>query len=149
MKVEFIDEDVFNIYYISSDIIQTELEMKILFRLLDNCLKYKYNYVFHGYYNVTVYAQDNILVLEFENIDDFGRKDFDITMYKNSVLLYEFYDADLVSGDKIFYDGKYYCEFEQLSNLDSIFEYGSIVYGDKVERILNGGILIKRGMIDL
>ena len=70
-------------------------------------------------------------------------------MYKNSVLLYEFYDADLVIGDKIFYDGKYYCDFEQLSNLDSIFEYGSIVYGDKVERILNGGILIKHGMIDL
>ncbi len=149
MKVEFLDEDVFNIYYISSDIIQTELEMKILFRLLDNYLKDKYDYVFHGYYNVTVYAQDNILVLEFENIDDFGRKDFDITMYKNSVLLYEFYDADLVSVDKIFYDGKYYCDFEQLSNLDSIFEYGSIVYGDKVERILNGGILIKHGMIDL
>ena len=82
-------------------------------------------------------------MLEFENIDDYGSSDFDITMLLNSILLYEFEDSDMVKGDKIYYRGKFYIEVSTVMDDDiHFFEYGNIVYGKQVDEILSHGILV-------
>lgn len=143
MKVDFIDKSHFIIYYLSSDIFRTEDELKALFKLLNYDLSNKYNYRFHGFYNVTIFCSNGMYVLEFENIDDYGKGDFNITMLLNSVLLYEFEDSDIISGDKLFYNNKFYIEVDSFLDDIHLFEYGNIVYGERVNEILNNGILVK------
>ena len=87
LKVDFIDDEKLVIYYYYEKIIKSEEEVKVFFELFDKVLKKQYNYEFHGFYNVDIYCKDNLLVLIFDHIDDFSRKDFDVTMFVNSVLL--------------------------------------------------------------
>lgn len=142
MKIEFIDDEHFIIYYLSDDNFRTEDEMKAFFKLLNYDLKHQCHYQFHGFYNVNIFCCQGLYVLEFENIDDFGNSDFNITMLLNSVLLYEFEDSDIVPGEKIYYQGKFYVEAVDVINSISLFEYGTIIYGKKVDEILNKGILV-------
>ena len=142
LKVDFIDDEKLVIYYYYEKIIKSEEEVKVFFELFDKVLKKQYNYEFHGFYNVDIYCKDNLLVLIFDHIDDFSRKDFDVTMFVNSVLLYEFEDADFHPGSKIFYKNKYYIELDDVVDDIRLFELGNIIYGDKVEEILNCGKLI-------
>lgn len=142
MKVDFIDDDDFIIYYLTHDKFRTEDEMKIFFKLLNSELKSRYDYEFHGFYDVNIFCCDGLYVLEFKNIDDFGRTDFDITMLLNTVLLYEFEDEDVFKGEKIYYKGKYYVEIVDMIDDIHLFEYGDVIYGKMVEEVLNKGTLV-------
>ena len=143
MKVDFIDNNHFIIYYLFDESYRTEEDLKALFKLLNCDLSCKYSYRFHGFYNVTIFCSNGIYIFEFENIDDYGRGDFNITMLLNSVLLYEFDDLDIIKGDKLFYKNKFYVEIDSFLEDIHLFEYGNIVYGDRVNEILNNGILVK------
>lgn len=142
MKVDFIDDNRFIIYYLSDEKFRTEDEMKTFFKLLNYDLKNQYNYEFQGFYDVNIFSSVGIYVLEFENIDDYGRSDFNITMLLNTVLLYEFDDEDIYKGEKIYYKGKYYIELIDMVEDIHLFEYGNIIYGKEVDEILNNGILV-------
>lgn len=142
MKVEFIDSGRFIIYYLTHDKFRTEEEMKVFFKLLNNELKIRFNYEFRGFYDVNIFCLDGIYVLEFENMDDYGQSDFNITMLLNSVLLYEFDDSDFITGKKIYYNEKFYVELLDVVDDVHLFEYGDVVYGKKVDEILNNGILL-------
>lgn len=142
LKIDFIDEEHFIIYYLCDNQFRTEEEMKSFFKLLNYDLKTRFHYEFHGFYNVEIFCCNGLYVLDFENIDDFGNKDFNITMLLNSVLLYEFEDPDIVSGEKIYYKEKYYIEVDDILDSPYLFEYGNIVYGKRVDEILNHGILV-------
>lgn len=143
MKVDFIDNNNFIIYYLSDDKFRTEDEIKIFFKLLNQELKHQHNYEFHGFYDVNIYSSDGIYVLEFENIDNYGQSDFNITMLLNTILLYEFEDEDIIKGDKIYYKEKFYVEIANIIDDIHLFEYGNIVYGKQVNDILNNGILVQ------
>ena len=145
MKVNFIDDDHFIVYYLSFNnnvkpkkVSYTEEEIKTFFILLNYDLKKLCNYSFHGLYNVEILCFDDFYILDFDLVDDFGTTDFDITVLLNTVALYEFYDSDL-----IYYNGKYYVEIDKMVHDIHFFEYGNVVYGDEVKNILNDGILIK------
>lgn len=142
MKVDFINDEHFIIYYLSSDKFRTEEDMKSFFKLLNYDLKHQYHYEFHGFYNVTIFCCEGIYVLDFESIDDYGSADFNITMLLNSVLLYEFDDSDIIAGEKIYYRGKFYVEAIDMVDDVHFFEYGNLVFGKRVEEILNHGILV-------
>jgi len=142
IKVDFIDSENFLIYYISGNNLRTEEEMKLFFKMLNNYLQDRFNYGFHGFYDVNIYSNQGIYVLEFKNIDDYGRSDFNITMLINCVMLYEFEYIDLLKGNKIYYNNKYYVELEDVLDSVYLFENGKIIYGNRVDKILNNGILI-------
>lgn len=143
LKIEFISEDKFTIYYISDTVFRTEEEFKILFKMLDQELNDRYQYKFYGFYNVNIYNYDSVYILDFELIDrDVFNKDFDITVYLNSIILYEFDDMDLINGQKIYYDNKFYAEIDKVKDDIRLFEYGKIVYGCLVDKILHNGIII-------
>lgn len=141
LKVDFIDKEHFTIYYFCDNVFRTEEELKIFFKMINRQLKKQCDYEFKGFYNVVIYCNSNTLVMEFENIDNYGTTDFNITMLLNNVLLYEFEDSDIILEEKIYYDDRYYVELEKMVADIHLFEYGSIVYGKKVERVLNEGIL--------
>ena len=143
MKVDFIDDAHFIIYYLTNEKFRTEDEMKVFFKLLNHDLKHQCNYEFHGFYDVNIFCSDGIYVLEFENLDDYGRSDFNITMLLNSVLLYEFEDEDIFKGEKVYYKDKFYVEIVDMINDVHLFEYGNVIYGRGVDEILNNGILVK------
>lgn len=142
MKVDFIDDDHLVVYYFYDEKLRTEEEMRIFFKVLDKMLIKKYDYEFRGTYDVNVYCKENLLVLDFKNVDDFGRKDFDITMFLNSVLLFEFEDFDFYSGNKVYYNDRYYIELDDVIDDIRLFEFGNIIYGDKVDEVLDNGKLI-------
>ena len=116
--------------------------MKLFFKILNNYLQERFNYKFHGFYDVTIFFSQGIYVLDFKNIDDYGRSDFNITMLLNCVILYEFEDSDLIKGEKVYYQGKYYVEIDDVLDNVYLFENGNIVYGERVDNILNSGILV-------
>lgn len=142
LKIEFNDENSFTIFYITNNIIETEEDYKVLFKYLNDTLYKKYNYSLHGFYDVTIYFYKGIYVLEFELIDDYGRKDFNVTLFLNSNMLYEFYDFNLINGDRIYYDDKFYVELDNMLNDIRLFEYGRIIYGKDVDKILEYGKLV-------
>lgn len=142
MKVNFIDDDHFIVYYLSFNNLKTEEEIKTFFILLNYDLKKQCNYSFHGLYNVEILCFDDFYILDFDLVDDFGTTDFDITVLLNTVALYEFYDSDLIDDDKIYYNGKYYVEIDKMVHDIHFFEYGNVIYGKDAEVILNNGILV-------
>lgn len=142
LKIEFNDLDCFTAFYITDDIFSTEAEYKVLFKYLNDVLYKRYNYSLHGFYDVTIYFYKGIYVLDFELIDDYGRKDFNVTLFLNSNMLYEFEDISLIDKEKIYYDNKFYVELDNMLSDIRLYEYGKIVYGKDVDKILNEGILI-------
>ncbi len=142
LKIEFNDLDCFTVFYITDDIFSTEDEYKVLFKYLNDVLYKRYNYSLHGFYDVTIYFYKGIYVLDFELIDDYGRKDFNVTLFLNSNMLYEFEDISLIDKEKIYYDNKFYVELDNMLSDIRLYEYGKIVYGKDVDKILNEGILI-------
>lgn len=120
----------------------SEEKLKLFFKLLNQQLKSRYHYEFQGFYNVTIYVFQNIYIMDFDCIDDYGRADFNITMLLNSELLYEFQEEDMVEGEKIYYQGKYYVELERVYDSPYLFEYGTIIFGSRVEEVLSKGILV-------
>lgn len=142
LKIEFNDLDCFTVFYITDDIFSTEDEYKVLFKYLNDVLYKRYNYSLHGFYDVTIYFYKGIYVLDFELIDDYGRKDFNVTLFLNSDMLYEFEDISLIDKEKIYYDHKFYVELDNMLSDIRLYEYGKIVYGKDVDKILNEGILI-------
>ena len=128
--------------YLSNEKFRTEDEMKAFFKLINYDLKKQYDYEFHGFYDVDIFCIEGLYVLEFENIDDYGRSDFNITMLLNTVLLYEFEDEDIYKGEKIYYQDKFYIEPFDIIDDIHLFEYGNIIYGKQVDDILNNGILV-------
>jgi len=143
LRVDFLDDKNFIIYCIYDDSLKTEEEMKTFFKMLNKNLKRRYDYEFEGIYDVDIFKKNNIFVLVFKYIDDFGEKDFNITMYVNSTMLYEFEDVDFYFGKKIVYDNKYYIELDSVIDDIRLFEFGNIICGDKVEEVLRQGILIE------
>ena len=139
LKIEFIDEKSFIAYYITKDIYENEDDYKILFKYLDKELEKKYKYIMHGYYDVYIYINNGIYVIEFDYIDDYGRKDFNVVLFLNSKILYEFYDMDFINDKKIYYDNKFYIEISKVIGNIRLFEYGNIVYGKEVDNIIKNG----------
>ena len=142
MKIEFKDSDSFTIFYITDEIYETEEEYKKLFKYLNDTLYTKYNYYLHGFYDVFIYFYKGIYVLEFELIDDYGRRDFNVTIFINSKMLYEFDYIDFINDKKIYFNNKFYTEIDNIISDIRLFEYGNIIYGKEVDNVLNNGILI-------
>ena len=144
IKIDYFDRERFTIYYISDINLRTEEELKSFFKMLNNYLLLKYDCGFNGFYEVNIFSNQGIYVLDFKNIGDYGRSDFDITMFLNCVILYEFEDSDLIRGEKVYYKNKYYVEVENMLDNIYLFENGNIVYGKEVDEILNNGILLSK-----
>ena len=141
LKITFINDLDFTVIYHGA-INYTEDEILSFFKLIGKKLKIIYNYLFLGSYKVNIYEKDSFLILNFINTCSRGKIDFDVTLFTNSVLLYEFYDFDYVSSEKIFYDGKYYVELDKVIDKFNFLEMGNIVYGEEVEIILRNGRII-------
>lgn len=141
LKIEFKDTDSFIIYYITDQIYEEISEYKSLFKYLNEELSKRYNYSFDGLYDVFVYNKGSVYILEFEYVDSYGDKDFNVTIFLNSKILYEYEDLDL-DCCKIYYKGKYYTDINNIKDDIRLFEYGNIIYGKEVDEILNRGISI-------
>ena len=142
LKVEFIDDDSFTIYYITSDILENEDDYRILFKYLNDELYKRYNYSLEGFYDVTIYVNNQVYILVFDRLDCYDRRDFNITILLNSIILYRFEDIDLIPNDKIYYRGYFYTEIDNIVGDIRLFEYGDIIYGKDTKEVLNRGILI-------
>ena len=132
LKVDFIDNEHFTIYYLTSHKFQTEVEMKNFFKLLNHELKHQIDYEFHGFYNVDIFWQRGLYILDFENV----RFVFPFNIQQ------QFPDSDMVSGEKIYYHGNFYTEIENVIDDIHFFEYGKVIFGEQVNDILNHGILV-------
>ena len=121
------------------------------FKNLFKKIKQLYNLDFNGYYNIDVYK--NIFGIVLEIVDEeneyysyFNQIDMKINII-NTMFLYEinydFIDNNLLNkvicyknGDKIYLKTKNNIDEISLSRL---FEYGNIIYGDEVNKILKHG----------
>ena len=142
MQIFFINEFDFTVIYTRDDIQFDEDGILSFFKLIGEKLRKIYHYVFSGSYQVNIYQKNTFLILDFLNVSSYGKIDFDVTLFTNSVLLYEFYDFDYVLTEKIFYDGNYYVELEMVSDKLDFLEMGRIVYGKEVESVLEKGKLL-------
>lgn len=142
MKIDFISEQKFIVYIYDNLIIDDVSCFKEIFKSISIKLLKNYNYKFTGFYNVVIYNNTNISILEFNNINDDYLLDFDVVVYKNSMLLFEFFDEELFNEKKIFYDNKYYVEYDSICDFFGLLEYGNIIYGNSVNEIISKGILI-------
>lgn len=130
-----------------------EENLEKYFKNLFSKLKNIYNLDFSGYYNIDVY-KDNIYGIILEITDEeveyynyFSQVDMKINVIPNSTFLYEigyeFIDKNLLNKticykniDKIYLKAKNNIDEMSLSHL---FEYGNIIYGNEVDKILKYG----------
>lgn len=146
LKVEFVDDDYFTIYYITNDRYETEDEYRILFQYFNTELTKRYNYSLEGLYEVTIYVNKGVYILVFERLDYYERRDFDVTILLNSLMLYQFEDIDLVPDDKVYYEGYFYTEIDNVVGDIRLFEYGNIIYGKKADEVLSRGLLLTESL---
>ena len=142
MKIDFVDDDNLIVYYISEDSFDNEEYIQLFIKMLDRKLRKFYDYDFRGYYDVGIHRNGNITILEFERESDYGKADFDITVYLNSTVLFEFEDDDYYKGNKLFFKNKYYVNSSKVDDRLDLFEFGNIVYGKEAIKVLDQGILI-------
>ena len=142
MDINFINENNFTVFIYNNIKIDDASCFKDMLEFISIQLFNRYNYKFEGFYKVIIYNNTNISILEFTNINDNYFLDFDVIVYKNSVILFEFFDEKLYSDKKLFYDNKYYVEYDNICDLFGLLEYGNIIYGNSVNSILNNGILV-------
>ncbi|MDD6223408.1 MAG: hypothetical protein PUB18_00175 [bacterium] len=136
MKIDFLDDDHIVVFLTLDCMLCDEDSMPYIFQILGKKLKILYDYDFRGYYHVYIYKSGNVSVLELEKEYDYGKADFDVTMFLNSLLLYEFEDSEYVQGPKLLYNRKYYVKLDEVSDRFDYLEYGKIIYGDLVDTIL-------------
>lgn len=139
INIEFNDKDSFTVFYITRKDYNTEDDYKEVFKEINDVLIRKYDIKFNGLYDVYIYKYSGIYILDFIYVEDYGSRDFNVTVYLNSKILYEFYDSDLFTGNKIYYDNKYYTDIDNVVNDIRLFEYGNIIYGNDVDRIISKG----------
>lgn len=142
LKVSFFDEDHFIVQLESSIDATSKQNILLLLKMICIHLKKAYHCKIKGYYEVVIYRNQGYYVCCFEKEDDGSQIDFNITLYLNSVLLYEFDDDEYFLGPKIIYQNKYYVELEEVINRIDYLEYGRVVYGKEVDSILEKGILL-------
>lgn len=141
MKIDFSDK--ITIYYYNDKELDNLDNLKYSFKNIEKKLIQKFNYKFKGFYEVSIYKNNKFYIIEMEQLDDLGEPDFDVTMYINSPILFEFYNYDYYKGKKIFYNNKYYVELDNVYDRYDLFEYGNIIYGDCISKIVNNGIIIE------
>lgn len=137
MKIEFIDDDNFIVYYYSFNDITNSNDMKELFLNINKKLK-KYNLSYKGFYKVDIYNNKDLYILEFNLIDEYYKSDFDITIYLNSTMYIEIDDLDLVKSECYYYLDKIYINLEDFST-NSTYEYSNILYGNDVSDMIECG----------
>ena len=142
MKINFLKTNRFTCYYKHSGKLDTEETVKNLFKTLGKRLRNIYRYEFKGYYEVEILRHKNIIILDFCQIEDEGRPDFNVMIKNNCIMLYEFKEHDYIKGIKIFYKGKFYVELGTVYDKIDAFEHGRIVFGKEVDKILSKGKLI-------
>lgn len=142
MKIDFIDDDNLIVYYISDESFDNEKYIQLFIKMLDKKLRKQYDYDFRGYYNVDIYRSGNTNILEFERESDYGKADFDITVYLNSTILFEFEDEDYYKGNKLFFNNKYYVSSDMVDERIDLFEFGDIIYGKDALHIVDCGVPI-------
>ena len=142
IKISFKDDDTFTIFYLTEKEYLEEADFKELFKTFNIKLISKYDYRFHGFYEVNIYHNKGIYIFDFEFIETYPENDFDVTLVLDSDILYEFEDSDLVDGKKIYYKDKYYVEIGKMIDNIKLFEYGNIIYNEYVNKILKLGIII-------
>lgn len=132
-------------------------KMEKYFKDLFSKIKNKYNVDISGYYNIDIYIDKyygSIIEIEDEQLDYytyFNQIDMEINVLKNSLFLYEigyeFLDKKILDkvicykiNDKIY--------FQIISDIDDlllakIIEYGHILYGKEVDKIVKQGKKVK------
>ena len=128
-------------------------KMEKYFKNLFYKIKNKYKINISGYYNIDIYIDryyGNIIEIEDEKLDYytyFNQIDMEINVLKNSLFLYEigyeFLDKKILDKvicykieDKIYL--KIICDIDDVL-LAKIIEYGNVLYGKEVDKILKQG----------
>ena len=132
-------------------------KMEKYFKDLFSKIKNKYNVDISGYYNIDIYIDKyygSIIEIEDEQLDYytyFKQIDMEINVLKNSLFLYEigyeFLDKKIL--DKVIcykINDKIYLQI--ISDIDDlllakIIEYGHILYGKEVDKIVKQGKKVK------
>lgn len=134
-----------------------KLKMEKYFKDLFSKIKNKYNIDISGYYNIDIYIDKyygSIIEIEDEQLDYydyFNQIDMEINVLKNSLFLYEinyeFLDKKIL--DKVIcykINDKIYLQI--ISDIDDLLlakitEYGHILYGKEVDKIIKQGKKVK------
>lgn len=121
-----------------------ELDIKSYVKKIIVRLKNKMNMKIEGYYNVKVYMNKMYgMIIELEKTGDFDFfKEFlelNFKIYDNSKIYYRFEDYFTIINSNIYYYDDYYVDIEKLSKNDllHICEFGKLVYGERLNSILN------------
>ena len=142
MKIEHINYQqfliFFNISYLNCiDFTRDQLlEMvkQLLFKLQDRLL-------LHGFYKIKVYAHRKVgIFLDLLQIEEFEYSDaldFRITVYLDEKVYFKTDNYFIISDCKTVYFHKnfFYCDVDDISDIMSVIEFGSFVYGRELDMV--------------
>jgi len=137
MRISIVDDKVIVFYCGVIDKTNVKEKLSVVMKKLK-----KNDYIEEGYYDLYIYNLGNITVLEFENtfddLDCYFNDDInvEVNFCNNSNFLYEIEDFNYLSkkNKTYYYNNKFYIEDNNLS------EFGNLVYGDYVKKVLQNGI---------
>lgn len=144
-----------NKYYIKDVDYHNKSSIESYFKKIIFNLKKNYNIHMSGFYNVNIYINNNYgIIITLDRIDeDFlfnNIIDMKIIFHFNSDILYEINDYYLIKqisfeGNIYFYKDNFYINPNIIDDINmlKILEFSKIIYNDKINDIINDGILIK------
>lgn len=106
-------------------------------------LKLKDKIFLRGFYKVKVYVNAKLgLFLEVNQLEEFEYEnslDFRVIVYLDEKIYFRTEDYFLLPANtNVYYDKKYYyCDVDEVSDIQSILEFGDFVYGKNLYQVMN------------
>lgn len=150
MKIELISNDSFNIFINKEYFKDVNFQDKdnIIDIVKDLVLRLKNKLCMNGFYKVKAYVNERVGlfldVLKIEEIEFSNNIDLRVIVCLNENVLFELEDiCDLPKNIKVrSFHNKYYIDIDDVDNLYDILEFGRFVYGNELNKVLNGSKLL-------
>ena len=139
MKIECINLQQFAIFFNISYLNDMDFSKDSLIETVKQLLfKLQSKLVLHGFYKIKVYVQKKVgIFLDLLQIEEFeyaDSLDFRITVYLDEKIFFKTKDYFILSDCKnIYFDKNYfYCDADDISDIMSVVEFGTFVYGKQL-----------------
>lgn len=141
LRIEKLGNQKFLIFVNSSYLANISVDKEAVIELVKSLLlKLRYRLFLRGFYKVKVYLHSKlgffIELVQLEDTDYYGL-DFRVLVYLDEKFYFKTQNYfSLPDCDKYYMDGYYYCDADNIPNINEVVEFGSFIYGKDLNSIM-------------
>lgn len=142
MRIEKLGEQRFSIFVNSAYLSNVNPDRDKIIELVKSLLvRLRYRLLLHGFYKVKVYFHSRVGIflelIQLERSDYHSTLDFRTLVYLDEKIYFRTRDYFLLPDADIYYaNGYYYCNVDDIPNIENIIEFGDFIYGKDLYTIM-------------